>query len=462
MQTERGRIQPYIGSRAFYKSALAVMVPVTIQQLINNLFNMIDNLMVGSLDIDGLAMSAVTVANRPYTIFFGVFFGMTGAAGLLISQYYGARDMKTCQGLFSLQMAIGLLASLLVGLALAVWPEQVMRIFVSDARTVALGMRYLRVIWLSYLPLAVSNVCIFSLRSIGENRMSMLVSLAAMGVNACCNYVLIFGKLGMPALGVTGAAIGTLIARTVEMVFYLTLLVRGRIAFTLDMKAFLRLPRGVVKSFALKAVPLIANEILWNVGMNVYFWSYARLDEAALPAITIGDQCNQIAAVMAMGTSSAVSVLIGAELGAGRLDKARENCKKLLTLVVGIGLVCVGICSLLGVLLPNAFQVTPQLRALATRITLVMAVFAPLNFVYGFCFFCMRAGGDTRNAMLLDSGYMWLVPVPVSVAMALLLKGSISMPAAVLTVQLLMNAKVVLALWVLKRGRWVRNITQEA
>lgn len=462
MRIVRERIRPYIGSRAFYKSALAVMVPVTIQQLINNLFNMIDNVMVGSLDIDGLAMSAVTVANRPYTIFFGVFFGMTGAAGLLISQYYGARDMKTCQGLFSLQMVIGFIASLLVGMALAAWPEQVMRIFVSDTRTVALGMQYLRVIWLSYLPLAVSNVCIFSLRSIGENRMSMLVSLAAMGVNACCNYALIFGKLGAPALGVTGAAIGTLIARTVEMAFYLTLLVRGRIAFTLDMKAFLRLPRGVVKSFAVKAVPLIINEILWNVGMNVYFWSYARLDEAALPAITIGDQCSQIAAVMAMGTSSAVSVLIGAELGAGRLDKARENCKKLLTLVVGIGLACVAVCSALGVLLPNAFRVTPQLRALATRITLVMAVFTPFSFVYGFCFFCMRAGGDTRNAMLLDSGYMWLAPVPASVAVALLLKGRISMPAAVLTVQLLMNAKVVLALWVLKRGKWVRNITQEA
>ena len=165
-------------------------------------------------------MSAVTVANRPYTIFFGVFFGMTGAAGLLISQYYGARDFKTCRALFALQVVIGLAASLCVGLWLALWPESVMRIFVSDPRTISLGMEYLGVIWLSYLPLAVSNVCIFSLRSIGENRMSMLVSLAAMGVNALCNYALIFGHFGLPAMGVAGAALGTLIARTVEMLFY--------------------------------------------------------------------------------------------------------------------------------------------------------------------------------------------------------------------------------------------------
>ena len=111
MQAIQRACRPYLGTRSFYADALRVMIPVTIQQLINNLFNVIDNLMVGSLDIEGLAMSAVSVANKPYVIFFGVFFGMTGAAGLMISQYYGARDIKTCQGLFALQLVIGLVVS---------------------------------------------------------------------------------------------------------------------------------------------------------------------------------------------------------------------------------------------------------------------------------------------------------------------------------------------------------------
>ena len=459
MHTLAQRARPFIGSRSFYAGALKVMVPVTIQQLINNMFNMIDNLMVGSLDINGLAMSAVTVANRPYTIFFGVFFGMTGAAGLLISQYYGARDQKTCQGLFGLQLVIGLAASLAMGLWLALWPESVMHIFVSDPHTVALGMEYLSVIWLSYLPLAVSNVCVFSMRAIGENRTSMLVSLATMGVNALCNYAFIFGRLGMPAMGVRGAALGTLIARMVEMLFYLWLLLSRRIVFSLDLRAMFALPRTVIRAFALKAVPLILNEILWNLGMNVYFWSYARINEAALPAVTIGEQIATIAAVMAMGNSSAVSVLIGAELGAGRLKQARENCKKLITLVLCIGLACVLICLGLGVALPNAFAITPELRALAGRITVFMGVFAPFNFLYGLCFFCMRAGGDTRSAMLLDSGYMWVVPVPASLLMALLAAGRIDVGTAVLVVQTLTSLKVIPALWMLKKGRWVRNIT---
>lgn len=459
MQTIAHRIRPFIGSRSFYRSALAVMIPVTIQQLINNLFNMVDNLMVGTLDVNGLAMSAVTVANRPYMIFFGVFFGICGAAGLMISQYYGAEDRKTCQGLFSLQLIIGLVASLLFGMILFLFPERVMRIFVSDPHTVELGVDYLRIVWLSYIPVAISNVCIFSLRSLGQNRISMVVSLAAMGVNASCNYVLIFGKLGFPAMGVAGAAMGTLISRLVEMVFYISLLVRKKTIFRFSFTAFRWLNRSQLRAFWTKALPLMLNEILWTCGMNVYFWSYARLSEASLPAVTIGEQISQIASVMAMGTSSAVSVLIGTELGANRLQKARENCKKLLSLVVVIGLCCVVLCCILGTALPYAYKVTPELRSLATRITITMGAFTPLNFIYGFCFYCMRAGGDTRNAMLLDSGYMWLVPVPVAVLMGVLLPGKIGIGTAVLIIQCLMNAKVALALHTLKKGRWVRNIT---
>lgn len=122
---------------------------------------------------------------------------------------------------------------------------------------------------------------------------------------------------------------------------------------------------------------------------------------------------------------------------------------------------CGALCLGLGAILPNAFGVEPRLRDLAARIATVMGVFSPFNFLYGFCFYCMRAGGDTRSAMLLDSGYMWLVPVPASLLMALLLPGRIDIAAAVLVVQVLMNLKVIPALWVLKRGKWVRNITVE-
>ena len=459
LQQLRRAVKPFLGTRSFYLSALGVMIPVAVQQLINNLFNMVDNVMVGSLDVEGLAMSACTVANKPYTIFFGVFFGMTGAAGLMISQYYGANDRKTCQGLFTLQMTLGLAASFAFFLALQLFPRQIMTIFVTDERTIALGMRYLSVICYSYLPAAVSNVCVFSMRSLGQNRVPMLVSLGTMAMNALCNYALIFGKLGCPALGVEGAAYGTLIARLAEMGVYGFLMLRGRMYFSLSLRAMTALGRKVVRSFWGKAVPLIANEVLWNLGMNVYFWCYARLDEASIPAVTIAEQCSMFAMVLAAGASSAVSVMIGTELGANRLAEAKSNCKKLLTLDVCIGLTAALICSLMAVVVPTIFPLSAELRQTATGITLAIALLSPLQFVYSFCFLCLRAGGDTRSAMLLDSVYMWVLPVPLAYLMGRFLPGQMPLITAVLIVQTLMYAKVVPALWTLKKGKWVRNIT---
>ena len=437
------RLKPYRADKDFCRRALGVMLPVAVQQLINSLFNMVDNLMVGSLDLNGLAMSAVSVANKPYTIFTCLLFGLTGGAGLMISQYYGAEDHKTCQGLFSLQMGLSIAISVAFFVLLRLLPRQIMGLFVKDENTILLGLSYLAVVSISYLPTSISNVCVFSLRSIGMNRLPMLVSLGTITANAVCNYILIFGKLGAPALGVAGAAWGTLIARTLEMLVYLVLLCGKRMYFNWNLKEALRLPGKTVRTFFVKAAPLIANELLWSVGLNLYFWCYARLDEASLPAISIAEVCNMFAAVLA----------------ANRLKEARESCKKLLGLDVAVALSSMLLSCLLSVLLPQAYQLTPELRHTATLISLIMSVLCPLQFVYGFCFFCLRAGGDTRSAMLLDSGYMWVVPVPAAVLMGIFLPGKIALWVAVLIVQFLMYAKVFPALWILKQGKWVKNIT---
>ena len=459
MVSVRERIRPYIGSKAFYKGALAVMIPVTIQQLINNLFNMIDNVMVGTLDAEGLAMNAVSVANKPFLIFSGVLFGLMGAGGLLLSQYYGAKDRDTCQGIFWTQMSLALLDGLAFFCLLRFAPEWIMRLFVADERTIAQGVAYLRIVCYSYFPAAVSSACIFSLRSIGDNRVSMLVCMVSMAINALFNYLLIFGAFGFPRLGVAGAAWGTLIARLFEMAFYLTLMLRKRMYYRFQPRYALALPKRVRHAFMTKAVPLITNELLWTIGQSIFFWSYARLDERSLPAYTIAELCYQIASVVVMGNSSAISVLIGAELGAGRLDRARENCRKLITLTLCVSLTCTVLCCGLSMVLPLAYSVSDGLRAMATRISVMMALLAPFQFMYGFCFYCMRAGGDTKHALLLDSVYMWCVPVPIAVAMALLLPGKISLFLAALIVQLAMYSKVVLALRELRKGKWVRNIT---
>ncbi len=459
MRLDRAYMRTYFGSRSFYKSALAVMIPVVIQQLINTLFNVVDTVMVGSLG--ELSMSAVAVANKPAMIYNGFFFGLTGAGGLLISQYYGAGERDQCQSLFSLEMLLGGFISVLYACTLFFYPEKVMGIYVQDESTIALGVTFLKVLSISYLPTAVSTVCIFSMRALGKNKLPMIVSISALLLNALFNYIFIFGKLGMPKMGVAGSALGTLLARTIEMCVYLWILLRRRNFFTLRLNAFTHIRPGILKYFALRAVPLTVNELLWSLGLNVFFWVYARLDEPSIPAMVIADQAFMIGFVFTMGMSSAISVLIGTELGAGNLTKARQSCKQLLMLQFLMALGCSLVSGAASFAFPYIFPVQAHLRGLSTQLTLIYSLFFPVSAVYTFCFFCLRAGGDARSAALLDSGYMWLLPIPVSLAMAFLGQGKISLLTAVFIVQFLMNAKIVLALHIVRRGKWIRNITVE-
>lgn len=459
MRMSRAYLHTFVGSKSFYKGALAVMIPVVLQQLINTLFNVVDTVMVGSLG--ELAMSAVSVANKPGLIFNGCFFGLTGAGGLMLSQYFGAKDHEQCQSLFSLQFVLGLFFATLYFSVLRFFPEWLMGIYVKDDRTISIGIKYLRIVSFSYLPAAISTTCIFSMRSLGRNKVPMTISIAALFMNALFNYIFMYGKLGFPAMGVEGAALGTLVSRTLEMCIYLFVLLTRRSYFSLRLGALFRIRTGVLKSFVRRAVPLTINELLWSTGLNIFFWAYARLDEPSIPAMVIADQAFMVGFVLSTGVSSAVSVLIGTELGAGNFRKARESCKHLLFMDCCIGLVCSAVGILCSFIMPYIMPVKQELRSLSTGLTMLYSLFYPINCVYAFCFFCLRAGGDTKNAALLDSVYMWLLPVPVSVAMASLGVGSISLPIAITVVQFLMNAKIVLALRIVKRGKWIRNITLE-
>jgi Na+-driven multidrug efflux pump len=187
------RLRPLIGSRSFYREAVLVMLPVAGQQLLNSMFGFFDNLMVGM--VDAATLSGVTVANKVFFVYQGIFWGITGAGGLLLSQYYGAGDRKTCQILFALQQLAGLLVAIAFTGILLVAPEMLLRAFVSDPATIAAGMGYVELIRFSYLPAAVSMVSLFSLRSVGQSKVPFVAGLFTISVNIVLNWIFIFGKL---------------------------------------------------------------------------------------------------------------------------------------------------------------------------------------------------------------------------------------------------------------------------
>jgi len=336
-----------------------------------------------------------------------------------------------------------------------------MRVFVKDDYTVFVGAEYLRLVAWAYLPAAVSSVCVFSMRSLGINLLPMVVSILAIATSAFLNWVLIFGNLGMPRMGVRGAALGTLIGRVLEMCIYTAVLLARKTPFSLSLGQARRIGRPVMRDFVRKALPLTFNEILWASGVILFFWAYARINEPALPALNVSDQVFNVAWVFFMGMSSAISVMVGKQLGTGQFDEAKQNAKRLYGMGLMISLVCVAVSLGVTQLLPGIFpRLSPPQIPLAKHLIYILVCFFPSHAVYVISFFLLRAGGDTKSAMLLDGGYTWMIPVPVALVLAIAFSERIDVRLAMFIIQLLMNLKVVWALRMVKRGAWLRNLTR--
>jgi putative MATE family efflux protein len=452
-------IHKLIGSRSFYREALLIMLPVAGQQLITSMFSFIDSLMVGM--VSASTLSGVIVANKIFFVYSGFFWGITGAGGLLISQYFGARDKQSCQMIFTLQHLAGAFVAVVFTGLLLTAPEWLMRLFVSQEPTVNAGLSYISYVRYSYLPAGISMVSMFSLRAVGQSRVPLMVGIAAIISNVFLNWVFIFGNLGSPAMGAAGAGLATLIARVIEMLFYLIWIASGRTYFSWYFGVIRKISRQMVRMAAAKTFPLIGNEFLWTMGTNMFFWSYARLDESALPALAIVEQSMQFVYVLFGGISAAVSIMIGSRLGAGRFEEARDNSRKMLFLsaCMGFGLSIIVIS--LSKPIPLLYNVSGQLQRLATVLIIIQALMFIPNVLYTNIFFILRAGGDIRSAFHLDATYTWLVPIPVAILLSVLINRwvDVSILFAYPFTQILLYTKLIPAFRFLRRGHWLRNLT---
>ena len=460
-------LRRYIGDRAFYRRLSSIMIPMLVQNLITNFVSLLDNLMVGQVGTE--PMSGVAIVNQLLFVLNLFLFGGLAGVGIFTAQFYGKGDEEGIRStvrakLWFALIAVGLGAGVFLGFG-----EKLISLFLHEgeeeldlAATLRYGKDYLAVMLVQIAPFAMTQVYSSTLRETGETVVPMRAGIAAVLVNLVFNYILIFGRLGAPALGVVGAAMATVLSRFVEcgIVMLWTHRHRQRAPYIRGLYRSLRVPAGLLKQILVLGTPLLLNELLWSGGMTVLNQCYSLRGLEVVSSFNISSTVGNLffCAFIAMGNS--ISIMIGQLLGAGELERAVDEDRKLiafsLVLSVAVGL----LMALVAPLIPQAYNTTDTVKALAEKLLLIYAAMMPLYSYTNSCYFTLRSGGKTLITFVFDSLFVWVVCIPVAFVLSRYTQMPILPMYAI--VELTNLIKCGIGFVMVRQRKWVVNLVGKA
>lgn len=408
-----------ISNKEFFKKIAFIALPIAIQSVIASSLSLVDNLMVGRLGEAELA--AVGIATQIYFVHWMLVFGFTSGVSTYMAQFLGAKDERGMKKTIGIALAVCFSVSVIFFLIAEFFSVYVMRIFTSDELLIRMGADYIKIAAPSLLTVSITVPFQTALRVTKQTHIPLFISIAVFSTNTFLNYCLIFGNFGMPKLGVSGASLATMIARTLEILTVLTVVFvfKNRVAaglgvyFSWSRELFLRVIRN--------AVPTMLNETLWGLGNAMYVAAYARLGVTAYAAVQVGTVINSLFSMAGFSLGDAALILVGEKLGEGDTKYALELGKKILKTAIVTGIIFgIGLIAVSQKLVP-LFDLTEKGREYAIIIIAIDAIFLALVLYNGICVVgLLRAGGDTLFAMLIETGSIWLYAVPMAFATALL------------------------------------------
>lgn len=341
------KLKKLFGTKAFYISVITIALPIMLQQGLTCIVGLLDNIMVGTVSEDALA--GVAVSNQILFIYNLIIFGGLAGPGIFLSQFFGSGDDEHLRQAFRFKILLAALITVVALIVFSIFKEDIIRMVfsndeVNEELAVSEAIRYIDVMLFSLPLFAISQVFSTSLREMGKTVVPMISGSIAIIVNVILNYCLIFGKFSFPELGVQGAAIATLISRIIEAgVLFLFIVCKKMVFINTGIFKF-HIDKPLFKEITKKGFPLLINEFLWSTGFSMIVFCYAFRGKAVISAVSIATVVHDFNFVVINGLASAISIMVGKNLGANKLKEAKDNAYKLMTFSILI-------CALMGAIL---------------------------------------------------------------------------------------------------------------
>jgi putative MATE family efflux protein len=445
--------------RHFNRLVFSLVLPMAIQNLINVGVSTADVLILGK--VSETALAASSLAGQVYFVMSLIFFGLTSGAAILTAQYWGKKDTRTIEKILGISMRISLTVAIIFTVVVQLFPVQIMGIFTreEDVGVLTQGVAFLRITSFTYILSAITMIYLNIMRSVERVIIATVVYSISLIVNIILNIIFVFGMLGLPAMGIRGSALGTLIARLIELLIVIyyakfinkTIRFRIRDLFTHD--------KLLMKDFLHYCMPVMINELIWGTGTSVNAAIIGNLGETVTAANTVTQVTRQLAMVVAFGLANATAIILGKALGENKQELAKKYARYFIKLTIIVGLI--GVFVILG-----ASEVAKHFLSLSTEAKSYMGVMMIVMSYFSVCqaynttliVGVFRAGGDSTFGLFLDAATMW----GGSILFGYLAAFQFHLPIPVIYMILMSDEiiKIPISTWRYRSMKWVKNVTR--
>lgn len=441
--------------KPFLARLFRLSLPIMLQNLFVVLGSTITTLMTGQLGDRAIAASGL--ANQLFFLLSLAQFGVSSGCAIFTAQYWGSRDTSNILKAMGVSLLLGVGVGGIFALVAGIFPHEFLGVFTTDQTVIELGAGFLRIVGFSYLftPVIVSYA--FVLRTTGNARLPMLVSTSGVVINAVLGYGLIFGRLGLPEMGLNGAAVANMVGRVSECLLLVWLVYRLKTPLAASARQLFSLERTFLKRILNKVLPVLSNELAWALGIMAYSAIYARIGTEAIAAVSIKDTMENMLFVPFIGLVNALAILVGNAIGSGKEEKAYGYVKQALAITLALGAVLGAVMFLGRGFIVGLYNISSQTHLFGINLLTVLAAVlwmrtANLVFFIGM----MRSGGDTRFAYVMDAGSMWMIGVPLALVGAFVLR--LPVYYVYLLVMVEEVVKFTVSLWRFRSRRWIHNL----
>jgi len=448
-------LKHFFSDRHFFSSFFKLAVPITIQQLVSSSTNLLDVLMIGQLGETSIA--ALGLSNQIFFLLSLFLFGISSGSAIFSAQYWGKKDLVNLRKVMGIGLTLALSVALFYTLIALIIPEFILGIYTKDQAVIELGSQYLRIVGFGYIFTAITLTYMSVLRSTENVRLPMAITIMALTTNIFLNYCLIFGNFGFPALGVQGAAIGTLIARILEFSLMIIFSYRFKTAAAAKISE-LRYSFSFFKQVLKTSMPAAINEVLWSLGITTYYAVYARIGTEAVAAVNITSTIESMTFVIFIGAANACAIMIGNQIGADNENQAYDYGKRFLVISFSLSILLGMLVLILRPFILSLYNIGPDSYDYAYRIQFIYALTMWIRTTNLMLFIgILRSGGDTRYALKVEMSSIWLIGVPSA-----LLGGFVFHLPVYYVYAMVLSEEVVKLAIVIPRFRskkWIHNLT---